>query len=350
MNAENRIPSVAVVVPCYNYGHYLPGCVDSVLGQNGVDVRVLVIDDASPDGSGMVAEQLAERDRRVTARVHTTNKGHIATYNEGLLGWADSDYVTLLSADDVLTPGSLARSVGVMERHRDVVMVYGRAVEFEVDMPRLPSARPRTVVWPGGRWLERRFREAVNVVPNPGVVLRTRTQVEIGGYDPLLPHAGDLEMWLRAAAAGSLGFVRGPAQAGYRVHPASMSQGVYRDRLADVRERLHVFDRFLDAHGDVLVDAPHWRGEVGKALAVEVLRKACQAYEHGRRDDINMVETVEFLDGAHPGWRRLPAARALRRRQALGGSNRVRWWFAGTTAARRAQDVLWWSNWRLRGG
>ena len=57
--------------------------------QEGVDVRVLIIDDASPDDSAEVAKKIAARDPRVEVVVHATNRGHIATYNEGLLDWAD---------------------------------------------------------------------------------------------------------------------------------------------------------------------------------------------------------------------------------------------------------------------
>jgi len=85
--------SVSVVIPCYKYGHFLEDAVGSVLDdQEGVDVRVLIIDDASPDDSAEVARKIAARDPRVEVIVHTTNKGHIATYNEGLLDWADGDY------------------------------------------------------------------------------------------------------------------------------------------------------------------------------------------------------------------------------------------------------------------
>ena len=39
-------------------------------------------------------------------RRHPVNRGHIATYNEGL-EWASGDYLLVLSADDMLTPGAL---------------------------------------------------------------------------------------------------------------------------------------------------------------------------------------------------------------------------------------------------
>ena len=49
-----------------------------------VDVRVLIIDDASTDDTPEVAAALAAEDARVEFRRHAVNRGHIATYNEGL--------------------------------------------------------------------------------------------------------------------------------------------------------------------------------------------------------------------------------------------------------------------------
>src|SRR4051812_4578035 len=102
---------VDVVIPCYNYGRYLAACVDSVLSQDGVDVRALIIDDASTDDSVRMARALAASDERVRLRCHPRNRGHIATYNEGLLEWADAEYLVLLSADDLLVAGALRRAV-----------------------------------------------------------------------------------------------------------------------------------------------------------------------------------------------------------------------------------------------
>src|SRR5205085_7222234 len=48
-----------VIVPCYRYGHFLEGCVRSALAQTGVEDRVLVLDDASPDDTEAVGRRLA---------------------------------------------------------------------------------------------------------------------------------------------------------------------------------------------------------------------------------------------------------------------------------------------------
>jgi len=114
------VSSVDVFVPCYRYGHFLRECVESVLSQTDVSVGVLIIDDASPDNTAEVATALVNEDPRVSFIRHAENKGHIATYNEGI-EWASADYMLLLSADDYLLPGALSRAVEQCRRGRSQV-------------------------------------------------------------------------------------------------------------------------------------------------------------------------------------------------------------------------------------
>lgn len=239
--------SVSVVIPCYRYGHLLPACVASVFDQPGVDVRVLIIDDASPDDSGQVARSLAAADPRVQARVHEVNRGHIATYNEGL-DLADGDYVTLLSADDLLTPGSLTRATGLLDANPRVGFAYGYSVYFDGSQPLPPLrlTRPRSRVWDGEEWIARRCRNGTNIISSPEVVVRTALHRQVGGYRPDLPHSGDLEMWLRLAARGDVGVIAGVDQALYRVHQQSMSRTAYATAVADLEQRHAAFETFFD--------------------------------------------------------------------------------------------------------
>ncbi len=92
---------IDVVVPCYNYARFLRPCVESVLSQQHVDIRMLIIDDASSDDTELLAHGLVAQDQRVQFRRHASNLGNIATYNEGI-EWAAGDYFLLLSADDYL--------------------------------------------------------------------------------------------------------------------------------------------------------------------------------------------------------------------------------------------------------
>ena len=222
--------SVSVLIPCYKYGHFLEDAVASVLDdQAGVDVRALIIDDASPDDSADMARKIAARDPRVEVTVHPVNKGNIATFNEGLLEWADGDYCVLVSADDRLTPGALQRARDLLDAHPGAGFVYGHALWF-MTAPhcRRPgqSAGLVGLAWPDVARTS--FRQGENPITSPEVVMRTSLLKSVGGFDARLPHAADMELWLRLAANADVGFIRGVDQAYYRLHKKNMRKAVQR--------------------------------------------------------------------------------------------------------------------------
>src|SRR5579859_1678433 len=327
--------SVSVVIPCYNYGHFLEEAVTSVLyDQAGVDVRVLIIDDASSDDSAEVAGKIAAREPRVELITHAANKGNVATYNEGLLEWADGDYCVLMSADDLLTPGALRRARDLLDAKPDVGFVYGRALWVKPGAP-LPRARTNVrgwSVWHGQRLIEHRFRQAENHINSPEVVVRTSLQKRVGGYDARLPHAGDLEMWMRLAANADVGFIRGVDQAYYRIHQQNMSNAF--SALKDLRQRRLVFQTVLDRYGEKLPDPDHLSALVHRALAREALWAAGRAYDRGRirqtefalrllgarpnEEERDVGQLVAFASDCWPEVSRVPLCRTLQSRRHIG--------------------------------
>ena len=219
--------TVSVVIPCYRYGHFLRQCVESVLSQEGIDAQILIIDDASPDDSAKVAWQLASEDPRVAFHAHEVNRGHIATYNEGI-EWATGEYFLLLSADDYLLPGALKRGTDLLNCHADAVFAFGRVIELsgqisvrmELQLDGLILGNEDARILTGSEFI--RASGAHNAVPTPTAIVRTVIQKRLGGYRPELPHAGDMEMWFRLASEGSVG-VLGACQAVYRRHGSNMS-------------------------------------------------------------------------------------------------------------------------------
>ena len=343
--------SVSVVIPCYKYGHFLEQAVSSVLDdQPGVDVRVLIVDDASPDDSAETAQKIAARDPRVEVVVHERNRGHIATYNEGLLEWADGDYSVLMSADDRLTPGSLARARDLLDAHPEVTFVYGFPLWFWEGRPIRP---PRTAVagwsvWPGLWWIERRLRQGENCITAPEVVVRTSAQKRVGGYDPQLPHAGDMDMWLRLAAEGDVGFVRGVDQAYYRVHGRNMRTGY--DGLADLRQIRLVFELALERNRDRLRDVRQLADRVHRKLCRDALWFAARAHDLGQVDTTPVDELVSFAFDCWPEAARLPVYRTLELRRRVGPRTlSVVQPVVVTPFARKAHGWLRRRSWKYRG-
>lgn len=344
---------VDVVVPCFNYGHFLGRCLDSILSQEGVDVRVLVIDDCSTDDSADVADRLAAADSRIEVQRHAVNRGHIATYNEGLLDWATGDLVVLLSADDLLAPGALGRAAAIMDADPAVGMVYGWAPYFE-DHDALPAvrrgAKAGTIRWRGAEWIEHRCRAGVNVISSPEVVVRTSVQQHIGGYRPELPHAGDLEMWLRVAAVSDIAYVTGPPQAYYRVHNQSMQRTKFAASIDDLEQRREVFRQFFERNGTLVPDAARLHALANRALAGEALWRACRAYDRDDLDRVPVDSLIDFAMTTYPAAMTLIEHRALRRRQRLGPTwcHRTQV-FALPAIAKRLRSMYRFERWKRRG-
>jgi glycosyltransferase involved in cell wall biosynthesis len=270
-------PRVTVVVPHFNYGRYLPTAVASALEQPAVDVDVVIVDDASTDGSAVVARRLAREDSRITLIEHPVNRRHIATYNDGLEA-ASGDYVVLLSADDALSPGSLSRSTALLEANPGVGLVYGNARTFvdepPISGPTVPSwrgARETWSVWEGEEWLGLVARRGRNVITNPEVVMRRDLLADIGGYDRRFPHSADLLLWLRAAARQDIGRVNGTVQGFYRVHGTNMHSTQFGGLLDDYSAVRDTFDAFFTEDADLLQDARRLRVRARRAIAQEAL-------------------------------------------------------------------------------
>lgn len=308
-------PRVTVVVPCYNYGRYLSDCLGSILAQPGVDVDVVLVDDASTDGSGDVAEQLAGMDPRITLVRHARNAGHIATYNDGL-DRAEGDYLVLLSADDLLAPGSLSRSTALLEANPSVGISYGRTVIFSGDSPSSSVQALRSwTIWPGESWLRMRWEKARNCVWNPEIVIRATVQREIGGYRSHLPMAADFAMWMRAASVADVGHVDGPDQGFYRMHGDNMHLTTFEDGrssevLIDLNERRLTFENLaLEIPG-----GPELLPEACKGLAVEALTVATRLFSQPTVDRGLVESLVAFATDVYPASTGLPQWRSTQRR------------------------------------
>jgi glycosyltransferase involved in cell wall biosynthesis len=277
---------VDVVVPCYNYGRFLEVCVRSVLEQSMGDLRVLIIDDASSDNSLLVATKLAEGDRRVSVVSHVQNQGHINTYQEGI-AQASADYFLLLSADDMLVPGALERAAAIMDANPDVVLTYGKYIEWRDELP-LPTIN----VQQSNDWVKQDFiRDSCEyggcLVSTPTAIVRTSTQKAIGGYRASLPHSADLEMWLRFAAHGAVARIEA-VQAIYRWHSSNMSSAYYDRDLPDMQQRKEAFDIFFDEYGHRVVDARKLQERAVRVLAEKVfwsgIIRLCRGHiDSGRR-------------------------------------------------------------------
>ena len=94
---------LTVIIPVYNVEDTIDRCLDSVLGQSFHDMQVIIVDDASTDGSRDKCEAWTGKDHRVQAVYHKENQGLSAARNTALAK-ARGEYVTFVDSDETAAP------------------------------------------------------------------------------------------------------------------------------------------------------------------------------------------------------------------------------------------------------
>jgi len=101
---DNR--TITIIVPVYKAEMTIKRCVDSILTQTYRNWELILVDDGSPDKSGLICDQYAASDSRIRS-IHISNEGAGNARNHGL-DKCNSKWVTFVDSDDSLEPGYLA--------------------------------------------------------------------------------------------------------------------------------------------------------------------------------------------------------------------------------------------------
>lgn len=195
---------VSILLPIFNAGQHLHQAMESVLRQDYVDLDIVVIDDASTDGSADVIHQYAERDSRIRAIFHRQNRGLADTLNEGLKSARDP-YVVRMDQDDESLPHRVRTQVAFVQDNPDVAVVgsfvYHMGATRENDrLVRLPQD-------------DREIREALtryNCIYHPTVILKRDAILKLGGYRRTFKNAEDYDLWLRVSTEHRLANIPEP--------------------------------------------------------------------------------------------------------------------------------------------
>ncbi|MGB3771531.1 MAG: glycosyltransferase family 2 protein [Rhodococcus sp. (in: high G+C Gram-positive bacteria)] len=339
--------TVTVVIPCFDYADYLPGAVRSALNQVGVEVDVIVVDDASTDGSLAVARGFADDDTRVQVLAHDHNSGPVETFNDGL-AQAKGEFLVRLDADDRLTPGSLERAVAVARAYPTVGLIYGHPLHVvDESFPEARSVPTGWTVWPGLVWLADRCRNGLNVITSPEVVMRRSVVDVVGGQKPLA-HTHDMEMWLRIAAFSDVAYIHGVDQAWHRDHPRSLSAREV-DPLRDLRERVDAFDTLFSGVASSVPDAAALHIMARTAVASDSIARAEGLFDTRVVNRELLTEYLELSASLVDHPTALRHWKTVQRRAARPTGSAIRPAYLFDRLARRLRSERSWRRWHRSG-
>ncbi len=222
---------VTVVIPSYNYGHFVVDAVQSALAQTYRPMEVIVVDDGSTDDT-------RERLRPFTDRIHYVyqeNRGLSAARNTGIR-LARGEWVALLDADDIWHPEKTDVQLRAAQSLDGIGLVGSVPVAA---LPEKLPPNPRVE-----RLTVRDFLLSSRTGPSGALIRRNCFDV-VGLFDESLRSIEDRDMWLRISSRFGTIQVISPCW-WYRPHPGQMSKRASRM----VENYTKVLTKFFDEHPD----------------------------------------------------------------------------------------------------
>lgn len=189
--------AVSVVMTTRNNDTFLSLAIASVLAQEGVDIELLVVDDASTDRTPSILEEWGKRDRRVRPLDNPECLGRAASRNRAIRA-ARHDLLAILDGDDLMLPGRLLHQASRMREEQDVLLLGTWAIAIDKDnQPLGRMIRPTD---------DRDIRMGIGRLIMPFVhssmMFRKRPLMEEGLYDNRLLASEDFHLCHRMVSKG----------------------------------------------------------------------------------------------------------------------------------------------------
>jgi glycosyltransferase involved in cell wall biosynthesis len=192
-------PDVSVVMSVYNGAAHLRQTIDSILGQEGMSLEFIIVNDGSTDQSPRILDEYAERDGRVRI-IHQENQGLTRALMAGCAA-AKGQYIARQDVGDVSYPDRLRRQVDRIQQTQDIVLVscgtrfVGPDSEYLYDSVQDEESAQAALLT-----LD---LDQICGPSHHGSTLFSRAHYErVGGYRQAFFFAQDLDLWIRLAEQG----------------------------------------------------------------------------------------------------------------------------------------------------
>jgi glycosyltransferase involved in cell wall biosynthesis len=302
MTPEDALPLVSIVVPVFNASEHLRDSLDSILAQTYRSTEVIVMDDASTDGTGEIARSYGDA---VIYHRQPHTRDAFGNINDGI-ALASGELVAVYHGDDVYLPQIVEREVDFLREHPEAGAVF--TSDIFIDRQGHPFGRLElpSELRGGGPFDYATILNCLLSYKNvflrcPSSMVRASVYAEVGEYRDELKETSDVEMWLRIARRYPLGILEEHLFR-YRRGHSSMSERYDHLRAEPARFFLVMDEHLTDGNDSI------------------VTREALAAYRAHKAEDRMRMAVSMYIRGE-----REEAARILRRIAArdLAGSRRV---------------------------
>jgi glycosyltransferase involved in cell wall biosynthesis len=130
-----KLPLVSVYMPVYNAALYLEEAVESVLSQTYKNIELIMVDDASTDGSAKIIRQYVKKYPKKIKAIYLKKNVNMGGDAAGNMAYqlASGDYIARMDADDVALPTRIEKQVAFLEKHSSYAVVGTSAYVIDKD-------------------------------------------------------------------------------------------------------------------------------------------------------------------------------------------------------------------------
>ena len=225
-------PSVDVVIPVYNGASTVESAVASIQEQTVRDIRILVVNDGSTDGSRAILERMAAADPRVVL-LNRENGGIVDALNAGLAA-CTAELVARHDADDLALPDRFARQIAWFRDHPRCSAVSGAVIHIDVNGRELG---PKVALDSPDLADPLLYPQKEPYLVHPFLMMRRAAVMAAGGYRHVF-HAEDTDLYWRLQETGELANMD-DLLGYYRVHNQSVTgSSTLNGRISAVNSQL----------------------------------------------------------------------------------------------------------------
>ena len=216
----NKTPTVSIVIPTYNHGHFLKKCLQSVIDQTFTDWEAIVVNNFSEDNTIEIVNSF--HDFRINL-VNFKNNGIIAASRNVGIKLSTADLIAFLDSDDTWYPTKLNRCIEELTDDRDLVchnLRYIKNGKYWKDVKCGPAKKASfyNLLYNG------------SCLTTSAVVVRKECLLRVGGFseDPTIVTSEDYDLWLKLSKESVRFHFIDEMLGEYQVHESNASKSALR--------------------------------------------------------------------------------------------------------------------------
>ena len=238
------LPLVSICIPTYNRADMVGDAIRSALSQTYPALEVVVVDNASNDGTAEVVASLT--DPRLRFERNEQNLGLFGNFNR-CIEVAKGSLIHILHSDDTIPPGFTRTCVDFFIRHPEVAMTFTSAITENTEGIQ-PAAASGDRIYPPPEGFRAILRDR-GLVACPSVLVRKEVYAEIGPFAPGYPYSSDLYQWLKLSRRHAIALVGG-THVTYRQGTHTESYRLLFESPQGYQDTAGIFARTIEELGD----------------------------------------------------------------------------------------------------